>query len=126
MGTSRTGVLGGGIWLKRKIGGTGKKGIGGKGSGGKKGYGECWNRGQHGHPARECIVLGRLHGGVCQSDTDKNGLAAAMQRKGGWKGKGKGGNGKYGWEFKGKGNGKQTLNVATEDEYKAAWEWCRQ
>ena len=103
-------------------GGKGKKGIGDKGNSGKKGYGECWNFGQHGHPARERIVPGKLHGGVGQGDGGKSGSVAVIQGKKGWKGKGKGWKGKNAWKGKGKGSGKQTLNAATEVEYKAAWE----
>ena len=98
-----------------------QKGKGGKGAKGKgsklkgKGYGECWNCGQQGHPARECPVAGKLHGGVGSKDEAKGAnTAAAFKGKGesNWKGKG--------WKGKGKGGSKRSLNPASESEYIAA------
>ena len=100
-------------------GGKGKGNKGGKGNqnGGSQDYGECWNRGQHGHPARDCIVPGKLHGGVIVAPAH---TAAAFKSKGGknnWKGKG---NGKNNWKGKGTGNWKGNLNVVTGQEYNEA------
>ena len=106
------------------LGQKGKGGKGGKGRGSTSkgnGYGECWNRGQQGHPARECPVPGKLHGGVGSKDDSKGtGTAAAFKGKGKRKGNGswKGG---PNWKGKGKGPGKQSLTVATDVEYAAAW-----
>lgn len=94
----------------------GKGGKGGKGKKGKgQGYGECWNCGEHGHPARECLAPCKLHGGV-QGGGSSLASKGKGKQKGKRYGKGKGFKGKGG-----KGAGKRRLNLATDSEYNAAW-----
>ena len=112
--------------LKGK-GGKGGKGTKGNANGkGKGGYGECWNCGKMGHPSRECIVAGKIHGGVGSANGPQNPMVAAFKGKGkhrgggSWKGNGKG-YGKTSGKGFGKGNGKKSLNMATDADYNAAW-----
>ena len=99
----------------------GKTAKGGKGKANKgkgKGYGECWNCGQQGHPLREWPVPGKLHGGV----GTQPGTTAAFKGKGKYKGKGNKGNWKgNGWNGQGTGSGTQSFNMATAWDYNAAW-----
>ena len=64
------------VVLNKGKGGTGGKGEEGKGKG--RGYGECWNCGAQGHPARECPFPGKLHSGV---DAANKGSAVAFKGK---------------------------------------------
>ena len=105
------------------LGQKGKGGKGGEGKGSKsrgKGYGECWNCGQQGHPARECPIAGKMHGGVGAKDDNRgSNTAAAFKGKGGYKGNNNW-NGKV-WKGKGEGGGKKSLNLASDTEYNVAW-----
>ena len=95
----------------------------------RKGYGQCWECGEMGHPRRECLnFLERMGKGQQQDISALNGTG--KYGKGGkWsKGKGNGvkGNGYYGgkgakgYTSLGKAIGKG-LNYWGEDEYLAAW-----
>ena len=66
-------------------------------------------------------MAGKLHGGVgTKGDSKGAGTAAALKGKGKKKAK-RGWKGIYTWKGKGKGLGKQSINVASDVEYAAAW-----
>ena len=103
----------------------GKKGDKGQ----RKGYGQCWECGEYGHPRRECkLFLERMGKGQQQDVAALKGMG--KYGKGGklGKGKGKGYKGKNyygtkgskGYRFPGKAIEKG-LNYWGEDDYAAAW-----
>ena len=100
-------------------------------NGQRKGYGQCWECGEMGHPRRECPLLFKWMGKGPQQDNTMAALKGnGKYGKGGkWgKGKYKGGNGKgfnggkntKGYRALGKAIGKG-LNYWGEDDYAAAW-----
>ena len=92
----------------------------GKGKKGPKGYGACWQRGEWGHPCRECPRLHEFAKGKGSLDALKGGKGKGKKGKGG-KGKGNSGWGKgYGQQYRspGKGVGKG-FNQVDLDWYNA-------
>ena len=101
-----------------------------KGDQGRKGYGQCWECGEYGHPRRECHAFLKRMG----KGSGQDGAVAALKGahgkygKGGKKGKGKGwkgkgnfnGQGYKGYRSPGKAIGKG-FNHWGEDDYTAAW-----
>ena len=94
----------------------------------RKGYGQCWESGEMGHPRRECQVFLERMGKGLQQDSIVAALKGIGKLGKGGKGKGKGGKGKghyggkgnKGYRAPGKAVGKG-LNHSGEDDYAAAW-----